>query len=486
MRLLIALLLSAAPAAAKAPKLIVAISVDQMRAEYLDRFANDFTGGFARLSKDGAVFTKARHGHVPTETGVGHAALLTGCFPSEHGIVANDWYDRKSGKDMYCVEDHKFGRSPANLQCPTVGDALKEADARSRVVSVSGKDRSAILMAGQRADSVVLWYDKKTGTFTTSGYYGEIPAWAKAWNDKNTVAPEERKGAPLTPLYDHMVLQLARLAVDSESLGTDDAPDLLAVNLSGTDYVGHQFGPDSPQMHQHLRILDKNLGAFFTALDARLGHDGYLVALSADHGVAPVPESAQGQAKGGVRLDPEKFWRDLELPLQGRFGQYSKDGKGWIASIAVPHVYLNLAAAREKGIDAAAFRKGAAEAIAKHPNVARVYDSLDLAGGKVAADAPFAEVFRRSAGPRGGELMVLLKEGVVWIDKDTATSHNLPYDDDARVPLVLMGPGIKPGRYDAPVLATSLAPTLGVLLEVPLPARGPNRPLSDAFAPAAH
>ena len=175
----VVLLLIGAPLFAAPAPLSVIVVVDQMRADYLDRFAHEYIGGFARLTRDGAVFTQTHHIHVPTETAPGHATLLTGCFPREHGIVGNTWRDRTSGKPIYAVFDGTFTVSPVNLLCPTLGDELKAASPKSKAVSIAGKDRPAILMGGHSAD-LALWYDHDAGRFTSSGYYPAVPGWVTA------------------------------------------------------------------------------------------------------------------------------------------------------------------------------------------------------------------------------------------------------------------------------------------------------------------
>lgn len=460
---------------AAAAKLAVVVSVDQMRGDYLRRFSREWTGGFARLMRDGASFTRARHASVPTETSPGHAALLTGCFPSQHGIVANEWWDRAAGKPRYSVDDDKWWRGPASLQCDTLGDALKAASPASRVVSVAGKDRAAILMGGKRPD-LALWYDKSAGQYVSSGYYGRMPDWAWDFGASLKIPASERETLTATPRYDLLTLQLAKRAIAELELGGRAAPDLIAIGLSAVDIIGHAHGPDSPQVKEALFVLDRELGVFFDELDRRLGAAGWVLALSADHGVVPVPETASAQAAGGRRVPQTPFMKELEAALVARFGARPKGGR-WLTAIYAPHVYVD---------GPAEVRAEAARLLKAHPAVAHVYAPADLAADE-SASGPFAAVFRRTLHPRSGDLFVLFKEGALFEDGPTGTGHGSPYDDDARVPLVFAGPGVRPGLYDDEALATDLAPTLGRLLGVNFPARAPSRVLYEALgtSPAA-
>lgn len=471
---LLAYLKRAAPKSARAPALTVVISVDQMRADYLTRFAKDFTGGFARLVRDGAVFTRARHVHVPTETSPGHAALMTGCFPGQHGIVGNEWWDKKEKRGVYAVEDPDYNRSPVNLECPTLGDALKAASPSSRVVSVSGKDRAAILMGGRKPD-LALWYDRNAGQFVTSGWYGRMPDWVWNWDDTLRIPADQRDTIYYTPRYDRLALELATKAIEETKLGVRGVPDLLAISLSATDIVGHKFGPDSPQMRENLKALDESLGAFFSELDRRFGPDGYVLALAADHGVTPLPEVSSDPS--AVRLVQDDLAKQLDAALAAKFGP-APSGK-WVFDMHSPYAYLELASkAGAEPVLAEAQRW-----LLKQPSVAYVYTPADLAGD---AEGPFVDRFRRSYRPgRSGDLMILFKRGVVLAEGPSGTVHGLPYDDDARVPLVFMGAGVKPGRLDQPVLATDLAPTLARLLGVALPPRAPSRVLTEIIPDSA-
>ena len=299
---LLILLLALAPAAlsfrpqAARPRLVVVLSVDQMRADYLDRFGSMFHGGLARLAREGTVFTEARHDHAGTETAPGHATLSTGRFPSHTGIVANNWYDRREGRSVYAVDDTgsaipglppELGRSPKRLLTDALGEWLKRASPQSKVISVASKDRAAILMGGKRPDGA-WWYNITTGKYQTSAYYSSrYPAWVDSLNRANLAeqhlqagwslllpdsayglsgpdsVPQENDGVHVTfphrldtaftgslatsynellytPFAEELVLAFARGAIVNEAMGTDTSPDILWVGLSSGDYVGHR------------------------------------------------------------------------------------------------------------------------------------------------------------------------------------------------------------------------------------------------------
>ncbi len=354
-------LLFVAPAlgAADKPSLVVVISVDQMRADYLDRFRPWFgEDGFNRFLQKGARFTQARQRHATTFTGPGHASIGTGLDPRDHGIIGNLWYDKRGGESIYCVEDRAVKwigapdgapqipiapASPVNLDATSLGDRLKERFPGARVIGLALKDRAAVLMAGRKADAA-LWFEERFERFVTSSYYPPLPALL-SFNDGLPAffaAPEHRtwplsgripaadldrlasamdgirdvtaqpegyraafphalgnpKAIVSSPWGDVLVLQLARFTIESQRLGSRaDRPDLLFVGLSSTDYYGHWFGPDSKEIADGLVRLDASLAAFFRWLDDRVGRDRVMTFLTADHGVQSLPEVTRAKKK---------------------------------------------------------------------------------------------------------------------------------------------------------------------------------------------
>lgn len=464
--LLLALLALGSRPAAAAPKLLVVISVDQMRADYLDRFASQFQGGFKLLRDQGAVFTDAHHVHVPTETGPGHAVILTGRFPDQTGIVGNTWWDRSLSTEVYCVADSVHGLGPEHLLTYTLGDALKARDSRSRVVSVSLKDRAAILLGGKKPDTA-LWYDKRKGEFTTSSYYSR-PKWLDKFNNGL-----KAKGGPLfgdttaqyqeliyKPTADRITLDLALEAARRFKLGRGEHSDLLAVSFSATDYIGHRYGPDGAQMRVQLLSLDAELGELFSYLDRRVGRGFYDVALTADHGVTPRPEDPSGQSQGIKRLMYDELGVRLEKALQYQFPSQEP----WLIN-EYPNIYLNRAQAARLGLDWPTFLRNAVAPMQTAEGVAKVY-----IGGEIDPADPYADAYKRSYMPgRSGDFLVRVSTNVLVTDRPTGADHGSPYPDDTHVPMVFWGPDFKAGRYGERAWVADLAPTCGAVLGVDFP-----------------
>jgi predicted AlkP superfamily pyrophosphatase or phosphodiesterase len=477
MRLLgLALSVFLAVPAAAAPKLLVVISVDQMRADYFDRFASEFKKGFKELFDHGAVYTKARHGHVPTETGPGHSVILTGKFLDKTGIIGNDWWDVSRGSEVYCVADsvHKLG--PENLETYTLGDALKAKGSGSFVVSLSQKDRSAILLGGMKADTA-LWWDKKSGDFVTSTYYGK-PAWLDAFNAK-----EKAEGGALAPLKgkykdylttpgaDKILLDLAQEAVTQYGLGTDSNPDILAVSFSATDYVGHKYGPDGKEMKAQLISLDGYLGELFAFLDQKVGKGNYDVALTADHGVMPLPEGEWGKANKAQRIIDEEFAESYEKALQ----KVKAGAKKWVVGFFHPNVYLNKEQAAAMKLDWGQFLRDAATALSGVEGIEHVYIPGQW-------DDEYGPAYRRGYFPgRSGDLVVRQKSTVLVAFDKTSATHGSPYDYDAQVPLIFWGPDFKTGLYARPAMVVDLAPTAAKALGVDFPPGEGSRVLTESL-----
>jgi predicted AlkP superfamily pyrophosphatase or phosphodiesterase len=462
--------------ASAAVRLGVVVVVDQMRPEYLDR--SDLPdGGFRRLRREGAVFTRARHLHIPTETAPGHAAISTGRTPSVHGIVANDWYDRVAGSETYCLADASFGLGPEHLRGPTLADALKAADPKARVFAVSGKDRAAILLGGRKAD-LALWFDRFKGEFTTSSYYAR-PPWLDGFNaalKKKGLLPVQGKRVPkeliASPAYDAALELLVDELAARERVGRGPSTDLLLVSYSGTDLVGHAHGLEVPEMDAQLKSLDAILGRLLKRLEAASG--GSLdLALTADHGAIPAPEDASGKALGVRRIDWTRFGAELEKTLQAA---WPLKGERWILSNQVPHLYLNRRAAEGLGLEWHDFLRRAAKALSAVDGAGAVY----VAGEK---GGPLDETLRLSYDPsRSGDLLLIMAENVLLGDPPPGTSHGTPWSYDARVPLVFWGRGVRAGRSDVPAATVDLAPTLGRLLGLDYPLGEGAAVRAEAFA----
>jgi predicted AlkP superfamily pyrophosphatase or phosphodiesterase len=521
------------------PKLVVMLVVDQMRADYVDKFLGQWTGGLKRLVEEGAWFRDAAYPYAATETCVGHATISTGALPATHGMVANAWWDRETQKMVTCTADPvaknvgyagvstKGGDSAWRMQVPAFAEELKfQTGGATRIVTFSLKARAAITMAGHKGDAVT-WFDGLG--WVTSSVYGTMPfveaylsahpvkadygkTWALSlpesayWYDEKATGAVPPQGWELTfphplrgkaasnepdeafyqqwaasPFADMYLTQLAENAVNSLGLGKGGGVDYLGVSYSTLDYVGHAFGPQSWEIQDILVRLDRDLGELFTSLDKKVGRGNYVVALSADHGVVPVPEDMQktGADAGVLHLPDvqERVEKALE-PLN-----YPKPAIARITGsdlYFVPRVYEKL-----KG-DAAAMGQ-VLDAIKSAPGVAEVYRAEQLAD-RPATQSPTRRAMADSYSPgRSGDLFIVPKP--YWLmdgtpagkTRSSGTGHGTPYNYDQRVPILLMGYGVEPGQYQGEVTPADIAPTLASLCGITLAARD-GRVLAEALA----
>jgi predicted AlkP superfamily pyrophosphatase or phosphodiesterase len=493
------------PAAWKPPRLVVVIVIDQFRYDYLTRFRSQYTGGLSTLWNKGAVFTNAHLQHFPTVTAVGHSAILTGATPSLSGIVGNEWYDRDEGRSVASIFDPKVtllgtpkgdGASPARLLVSTVGDELKmSGKGPSKVLGISLKDRAAILPAGHMADAAY-WFDASTGNFVSSTYYfHDLPDWVKrfnaqrlvdqragsAWRSSSGAVIRTMPGLPGRQYYDalerspfgtDLLISFTERAIESEKLGADDATDILSLSLSSTDLLGHAVGPDSPEMRELNIQTDRQLGQFFQYLEKRPAPGSTLVVFTADHGVAPLPEvQAQRKMPGGRLLEAD-LRKAVEAALTARFGA----GK-WIDYSSSGAFWLDRATIRGKKLKQAEVEDCAAEALAAVPHVLRVYTGNQLSHGWLILDRVGLRVANSYCPVRSADVAGVLEP--YWIYGARDTSHGAAYSYDTHLPLIFMGPGIKPGKYDENVAINDIAPTLATLLEVETPTGSVGRVLRE-------
>jgi hypothetical protein len=487
-----------AGAAPKKPKLVLTIVVDQFRYDYLTRFRSDYSGGLARLLTQGAVFTNASYIHVPAITAVGHSTILTGATPSMSGIVGNDWYDRDEAARVSSVSDAKTqllggsgpGSSPNRLLVSTVGDELKMAGGgKPRVIGVSLKDRAAILPSGHMADGA-FWFDPKTGNFVSSSYYyKELPPWVREFNalrpaDKyrgvtwlGHKLPEE--GARLfaaleaTPFGNDLIEAFTEQALAAEQLGTRESTDLLTVSFSSNDYVGHSYGPDSPEVRETALATDRQLEKLFQAVERQVGAGNYLVVFTADHGVAPVPEVNAARKMPGGRIDGAAIKAVVQGALVKKYG-----AGDWVAGYFDLAVYLNQPLIARMQLDLAEVEREAARAIQALPHVSRVYTLREMTQVGGVRDAVSQKVANGFHWRRGPDVELILDP--YWmVGTGKGTGHASPYGYDTHVPVIFMGPGIRPGQYHASIAVNDIAPTLATILEIETPSGSIGRVLTE-------
>lgn len=513
------------PAPPARPRLIVVITVDQLRSDYLTRWKSQLTGGLFQLAGEGAFFTEGYQDHAVTETAPGHATILSGRWPAHTGILRNSQGVQDSTAPLL-IATNGPGASPRRFRGTTLFDWLKAADPTARALSVSRKDRGAILPIGQ-AKEQVYWY--QSGIFTTSRYYADsLPTWVQAFNGRRlpfkaaNVAwtlllpdsaykeddnePWENGGRDVvfphrlpadsvraasavanTPIIDSLTLLLALDGLDALRLGRRGT-DILAVSLSGADAVGHTWGPDSREIHDQVLRLDRYLGWFLKRVTDRVGRDNVVVVLTADHGVTPFPERTR--AKFGVpayRVHIDTLiWavnRDLDR-LAGGATATTTAPREWLSfdsGMLFLHDNGRFAATGVKTdsiLDAIAVR------IRAVPGVARIDKPADIARADTASDPVARRWLHHLAPDAGVVLTVTLHPASVWgVENVPIAMHGNPSEDDARVPIIFWGRGVRRGTFAGRANTVDIAPTLAQLLGVSPLSLIDGRPLTEALLP---
>jgi predicted AlkP superfamily pyrophosphatase or phosphodiesterase len=511
------------------PRLVVAIIVDQFRFDYTTRFASRYTGGLHTMLAGGAVFVDAHQDHYPTVTATGHATFMTGSTPATSGIIGNEWFDRAQGRSITSVEDAgtkllggkpgATGSSPHNLIVSTLGDELKIADHNTtRVIGISMKDRAAILPAGRMADAAY-WIDDTTGAFVSSTWYQpSLPSWVESFNETRPAqsflgyswfAPgAEQKGAKpfvtlprdagkvyigafeTTPWSNEMLENFAEQAIRHEELGHHNGTDLLTISFSANDHLGHAVGPDDAAVEELAVRTDKTIGKLIAAAERQVGgSQNLVVVMSADHGVAPVPELSVARRMPGGRVDKAAYTRTVQDALDSRFGKAH-----WIIGSWESGFYFDQNLIRERKLNPSDVEDEAARAIADLPCVERTYTRTQLMHRQAMASLADDYVARSFFPSRGPDLFVIFKP--YWLFGKEGTSHGSPWDYDTHVPLLFFGAGIQPGTYAERVDISDVAPTLAALLHVETPSGSvghilpeivsPSRLPSSATSPRSH
>jgi predicted AlkP superfamily pyrophosphatase or phosphodiesterase len=528
------LLATALGAHAEPVRLVLVVSIDQLRADRLD---SELPAGLGRLAREGRFYRDAVLDHAISETCPGHAVMLTGHHPGATGLVGNRFFDAEQ-EGTGCVVDlsegseiigaeKKKGASPRTLRVTALGDWMKQANPDARVFAVSGKDRAAIALGGQQPDAAYWLRDNEPVGFTSSRYYMEaLPEWVEHFNGADppedgffSWLPEQWVHDPVavkrspreddyageadqlsrtsphplrdddlevfaeqlfaSPYVDDVMLAFATELVLQEGLGRGPATDLLAVSLSGTDIVGHRYGPYSHESADALVRLDAALGKFIDFLEERLGAGSVLVALSADHGVLPLPEwvaeigestCAVDGGRAGLRgMGLGLLWRmhwklsPFRLPRQ------------WI-DFAGSRIAVNRSLAESRGVEIERAVEVAREYLAEQPAIAHVWTREEIETGT----SEVARLYRNSYDPdRSGDLAVQIAPTCLISFYDVGTSHGTPYDYDRRIPLVFWGTGLEPRRVTGPAASVDIAPTLAHRLGVAAPADLDGKVLFD-------
>ena len=537
------------PPEPKRPRLVLLIVVDQFRYDYLERFGDLFVpNGIKRLMRDGASWTQSNYDHMPTYTAPGHGTMMTGAYPAESGIIGNEWLDRASGKRITSVTDEsvkvlgggptEIGSSPSRLMASTVGDEMRLAtNDRAKVIGISVKDRSAILPAGRHANAAY-WFSTSTGTMESSTYYfKQLPAWVNIFNaarpaDKyfgarwERLLPEKeylRRAGPdsppweavtargdtnafphvitggaagpgtdfywaldASPFTNEVLLSFTEQAITNEQLGQDDETDVLTVSFSANDYVGHRYGPYSQELMDSVLRVDQDIAKLLDFVDAHVGLANTLIAFTADHGVAPIPEHAAALGLGGARIQANDLFTTIGKALSVRYPHDDyllrfKEGNTTREWLINSNLYFNYDALRRDNVNVDEFSQAVCAAALTVPGIARCFTRIQLMRGATSITDPIERRALHGFYPaRSGDAVLVTDPFKYLADTITAT-HGTPYSYDTHVPMIIMGPGISAGRYLEAASPTDIAPTLAALLRITPPSNSVGRVLMEAL-----
>ena len=501
------------------PKLVVGLVVDQMRWDFLYRFSALYgEGGFKRMLKEGFSSENNFIPYVPNYTAVGHTTIYTGSVPAISGIVGNNWFDKTTGKGVYCTDDStvstvgntgKAGKmSPANMWVTTITDELRLSNNfKSKVIGIALKDRGSILPAGHSANAAY-WYD--AGKWITSTHYMDtLPAWVEQFNGKDlpakymgkdwtTLLPMSRynlstaddkpyenaiKGEKTvtfphklslipdnlkyesfrtTPYANTFTFDFAKAAIENEALGKNTVTDFLAISISSTDYIGHNFGPNSVEIEDTYLRLDKDIADFLQFLDTKLGKGNYTVFLSADHGVAHIPAFLAGHKIPGGNFEDADLRKEINQMIDTNFGV-----KNVVQSLQNYQVYLNIKELEKQGKDLAAVKKAVIKALQAKPFIITAFETDKLA--TVTLAEPLKTMITNGYNPkRSGDIQFTLKPNY-FDGGNKGTTHGLWNPYDTHIPCVFFGWGVKPGKTYRETYMTDIAPTLAAMLQIQMP-----------------
>lgn len=519
------------------PKLVVGLMVDQMRWDYLYRFADRYgNDGFKRLLREGFSCENTLIPYIPTYTAIGHSTVYTGSVPSIHGIAGNDWIIQSTGQGMYCTQDDnvegvgasgKEGKqSPRNLLASTITDELKLAtNFRSKVIGVAIKDRGGILPAGHYADGAY-WFEAKSGNWITSTFYmNQLPEWVNKFNgqklaekylkqDWNTLYPIEtyvnsidddniyegkwagetsptfpRKTSELmkdagleiiktTPQGNTFTLDFAKAAIENEKLGKNPAnlPDFLCVSLSATDYVGHRYSLSAVEIEDTYLRLDRDIADFLKYLDKTVGKGNYTFFLTSDHAASYNPLYYTDQKGNGGYLFLRQIQREIDAELSSKFGH-----KGLVKSVMNYQVHLNYKLIDSLQLDDQEIKKIIVKNLKKQDGIAYVVDMENA--DNMFIPAPIREKIINGYNRKNSGVIQIIAEPQ-WYSgtpRATGTTHGVWSPYDSHIPLVFMGWGIKAGVSNREVYSTDIAPTLASLLHVMEPNGSIGKPILEVL-----
>jgi hypothetical protein len=535
------------------PKLAIILVIDQFRGDYLDRWRADFKGrGFDLFLDHGAYFSNCYYDYANTKTAPGHATIGTGAYTDGHGISSNEWWDlsRNHDRPVSSVEDERYqmvgepassipanakyvtGSSPLNLRASTLGDELRLAtQGQAKVFGISLKDRAAILTAGASANGA-FWIDPASGDWITSTWYmQQLPDWAAAFNSGNAIAQAEQaanaagtknfyEDVGKTPAANDYEFSFAEALIQGEQLGQGKVTDLLTISLSANDIMGHAVGPDSPDEQQMVDALDTGLDSFFTWLDTNIpgGLGNVWIALTADHGIAPIPATAAQYGLNAAVIDLDKFIAALNDAINMKFSPGEKVPY-ILPRQELPYISLNDAEFAKAGINEQEAEQAVQQAIPAalaaqapqkpepppsdspvagagtpalspsqtrlppQPAIFRTYTREQLADGPF-PPTPWGELVAHSYSPNGGWYVMVIPDAFQMASAH-GTNHFTPYSYDRHVPLGFYGAPFAPGDYLNRVEPVDIAATFAALLGINQPSASVGQVRTEALRPAA-
>lgn len=502
------------------PKLVVGLVIDQMRWDYLYRFANMYgSGGFKRLLSQGFSYENTVIPYTPTYTAAGHACVYTGSVPAITGIMGNNWFDKKTNANVYCTDDStvttvgsnsRAGKmSPRNMWTTTVTDELRLSNNfKSKVIGISLKDRGAILPAGHSGNAAY-WFDDAVGKFISSSFYmNQLPGWVNTFNnnhlpgtymskDWNTLYPldkyvlstadnkpyESSVFGETSPVFPHRLsaikvgvnasfrntpfattysFDFARATIENEKLGAGEVTDFLALSISSTDYIGHAFGPNSVEIEDTYYRLDKDLGDFLEYLDKQVGKGNYLIFLTADHGVAHIPSFLQEHNLPGGVFDDFAILKEINASLLSTFGVANV-----ITSSQNYQFYINNNEVERSGKNLAQVNKFIIDALKAKPFIINAFETARL--NETTLPHTQKEMMINGYNPvRSGDIMFTVKPGY-FDGGPKGTTHGLWNPYDTHIPNIWFGWKIQPGKSYRETQMTDIAPTVAAMLRIQMP-----------------
>lgn len=457
------------------PRLVVGLVVDQMRWDYLYYYYNQYgEGGLRRLVDGGYSFENTHINYVPTITAVGHAAIYTGTVPAFNGIVGNNFFIK--GKSVYCCEDKSVQTvgsqstegqmSPRNLEANTIGDMLKLAtDFKAKVIGVALKDRAAILPAGHSADAAY-WWDTSAGHYISSTYYmNELPQWVQQFNKEHKTKPGFN--IKMSPDGVSKTFEMATAALENEALGQDDITDLLAVSISSTDAISHEYGTRSDENKAAFMQLDKDLTRFLDVLDKKVGRGNYLLFLTADHGGAHNPNYLKSHKIPSGGLASWEWPKKLNQQLGEQFGA----GSNFVRGINSGKVYLDHEAITKAGLQVADVKQAVIRLLRQDSRLQYVvaYDQVLTESIPAPLRERIVNGYNRE---RSGDIYFAPRPGI--IDASDAadyrgTNHSQWNPFDAHIPFVLYGWNVSHGRSNREAHIVDIVPTVCSMLHIQMP-----------------